>query len=169
MDCRTVNELLAGERGDDLTEAESSAFESHLEDCAPCRDRLAAAEDELAPLAAWEPDEPSAEKWQRVTEGVRAELLAGPVLAFRPTRLPALLAAAAAVLLIVGATVLIQLQPGGSGTPGAVNTMGGEPPVVVREGDVEVLEVEPGPGHSADVEALGEGGVGVIVSQTPGD
>lgn len=174
MDCRTVNELLAGERGDDLTEAESSAFESHLEDCAACRDRLAAAEDELAPLAAWEPDEPSAEQWRRVTDGVRAELLAAPVLAFRPTRLPALLAAAAAVLLIVGATVLIQLQPGGSGGPGtpgggAVNTMGGEPPVVVREGDVEVLEVEPGPGRTAEVEPLGQGGVGVVVSQTQDD
>src|SRR5690606_15945936 len=137
--------------------------------CAACRDRLAAAEDELAPLPAWEPDEPRAEKWQRVTAGARAELLAAPVLAFPHTRLPALLAAAAAVLLIGGATVPIQLQAGASGTPAAVNPMGGEPPVVVREGDVEVLEVEPGPGRSADVETLGEGGVGVVVSQTPGD
>ncbi len=164
MDCRTLTEIFAGERADDLTEAESAAFESHLEGCLACRERLAHAEDELAPLARWEPDEP---RWERADRAIAAELAAPPVIAFRPTRLPAFLAAAAAVLLLVGAGVILQLRPQGprDGAPPSTSAVGTDVLVPSGAGDVELVELEAGPGFAAEAQPLGDGTVRVVVTE----
>ena len=55
MDCTQLAEIFAGDRAEDLDDATSKAFDEHLNGCQACLDRLADAENELAPLTDWEP------------------------------------------------------------------------------------------------------------------
>jgi len=133
MDCATLHRIFAGERGEDLGEPESAAFDAHLEACASCRDALAGAEDELAPLVdRFEPPPVPDAGWARVTAAVQAELRAAPVTSLeaarrrRPT-FPLWLAAAAAVLLLAGVGFVLSQGWGGLGAPAddKTATMGG--------------------------------------------
>lgn len=122
MDCKTLTTIFAGERADDLSAAESQAFEQHLDACAPCRERLAGAERTLDDLAAqWEPPQPSELEWARVTRDLRAELdrpvlqMTPPVLAAPRRNLELLFAMAAAVLFLLGVAFVLSSQDGRNG------------------------------------------------------
>lgn len=115
MDCTTFQAILSGQVEDDLGPAESQALEAHLRACDPCRDALAHAEDELAPLVErMEPPEVPAAAWDRVTRAVRAEA-ARPVLVVHPggaapARFPRGLMIAAAFLIAAGIGALLPLD-----------------------------------------------------------
>lgn len=166
MDCADTLKLIAGERGDDLDEVTSRRLEEHLDGCGPCQQALGAAEDELRPLGErLEPPEPSVEAWARVDAAVREAVQTGaPVLAFPGKAgrrsFPLYAAVAAAVLLALGAGLVIPLEPlfgprssGATATllqPGAPSgpTL---PPPEVHELDRagQALRVEAGPRFSA--------------------
>jgi len=121
MDCTSLQAILSGEREDDLSPAESQAFDVHLRACDPCRDALARVEGELEPLVErFAPPELPAAAWDRVTRVVKAEA-ARPALTVHAggaTRAPRALAIAAAFLLAVGIGALLPLDlfkplPGG--------------------------------------------------------
>lgn len=74
MDCSEVLTIVAGEREDDLSLAESETFEAHLESCAPCRESVARAEEDLERLSALaDPPLVAASAWMRVDAVVRDE------------------------------------------------------------------------------------------------
>lgn len=136
MDCKTLAEIFAGDRGDDLSEAESVAFEEHLNGCAHCLDVLAKAEEELAPLADWEAPEPTEAQWNAVGTAVRKELDSprGRVLTPRP-RPPIFLVAAAAILFVAGLALLL-MGGGPGGAAGTAAFIGPEdPPAVAPKND----------------------------------
>lgn len=120
MDCAETLKLIAGERGEDLDERASDALAVHLDTCDACRRALGAAEAELVPLGErLEPPEPTVEAWARVTAAVEAQVREGVVVPFPGARagkagqrsFPLYLAVAAAVLLALGAGLLVPLEP----------------------------------------------------------
>ena len=75
MDCSKFQAIVAGEREDDLSSAESEGFEAHLESCVPCRESVSRAEEDLERLASLaDPPLVAASAWARVDEAVRVEL-----------------------------------------------------------------------------------------------
>ena len=84
MDCARLEAIFAGERGDDLGQAESKAFTEHLDSCQPCRERLAAVEDDMGALLSWEPPTPSDAAWAQVEQGWKRELEQTPILTVPP-------------------------------------------------------------------------------------
>jgi len=101
MDLETFKSILAGERADDLSPVEADAFEHLLRTSQAARDALAAAEDELAPLAnRFDPIEPTPQQWGRVDAAIREEA-ARSAGRSRFRALPVWIAAAAAALLVV--------------------------------------------------------------------
>lgn len=128
MDLDALKKILDGERADDLTPEEAAAFEQLLRTSQPARDALAAAEDELAPLAErFEPPAVPPERWARVDAAVRAQA-ALPVPRERFRALPVWVAAAAALLLVVSVGFLVPLEPFRGGNA-QVNFVGaGDPP-----------------------------------------
>lgn len=161
MDCGEVIKVLAGERGEDLDEVSSRAFETHLAACNGCREALALAEHELEPLLARlaEPDVSDA-AWARVTAAVTAEAAIKPAIPF-PARkaeqrsVPLMLASAAAVLLALGFGFFVPLEPifGPRNAP-ATSTML-EQPAPVPSGELppepggRVVKLTPGPRFDA--------------------
>ena len=107
MDCKTLVEIFAGERAEDLSETESAAFDAHLNGCPECLQVLATAEEGVEPLTDWSAPEPSPEEWERVTDRIQLELKQpnGRVVTPR-TRSPIYFAFAAAALFLVGMTLL---------------------------------------------------------------
>jgi len=74
MECADFQMIVAGEREDDLSPAESAAFEEHLEACESCRESVLRAEEDLDRLALLaEPPVLANAAWARVDEAVRAE------------------------------------------------------------------------------------------------
>jgi len=98
MDCSEFLSIVAGEREDDLSSAESDAFEAHLEGCASCGESVARAEEDLERLVQIA-DPPPARAWARVDVAVREQarrrpgreqpFSPGPVLALPALELPA--------------------------------------------------------------------------------
>lgn len=120
MDCAETLKLIAGERGEDLDAGASDALTVHLDTCDGCRRALGAAEAELLPLGErLEPPEPPVEAWARVTAAVEAQVREGVVVRFPGAgaakagqrSFPLYLAVAAAVLLALGAGMLVPLEP----------------------------------------------------------
>lgn len=112
MDCKSLQAILGGERADDLSTPESEAFDRHLDACAPCRDFLARAEDELDALAdRLEPPQVSPAAWEKVNRTVKAEA-ARPILTVHAGGGSAAraFAIAAALLLAVGIGFLLPLD-----------------------------------------------------------
>lgn len=131
MDLETFKSILAGERADDLSPVEADAFEHLLRTSQAARDALAAAEDELAPLAnRFDPIEPTPQQWGRVDAAIREEA-ARSAGRSRFRALPVWIAAAAAALLVVtiGFSVPTELfRTDGSGKSALVNTPKPQPP-----------------------------------------
>ena len=74
MDCSEFQAIVAGEREDDLSSAESEGFEAHLESCVPCRESVSRAEEDLERLSALaDPPLVAASVWARVDEAVRVQ------------------------------------------------------------------------------------------------
>ncbi len=74
MDCSEFQAIVAGERADDLSSAESEGFEAHLESCVPCRESVSRAEEDLERLSALaDPPLLAASVWARVDEAVRLQ------------------------------------------------------------------------------------------------
>lgn len=127
MDLETFKSILAGERADDLSPVEADAFEHLLRTSQAARDALAAAEDELAPLAnRFDPIEPTPQQWGRVDAAIREEA-ARSAGRSRFRALPVWIAAAAAALLVVTIGFAIPL-PTGNTNPMTSNVNGGVPP-----------------------------------------
>ncbi len=153
MDCTNLQAILSGEREDDLSPAESQAFDAHLRACDPCRDALARVEGELEPLVErCAPPELSAAQWDRVTRAVKAEVgkPALTVHAGGATRAPRWLAIAAAFLLAVGIGALLPLdlfKMPGAVDGGGLSKMPGPndlvvpPPRATTEAEPTVVEV----------------------------
>lgn len=127
MDPKSFQDLLDGNRGDDLSEVEARGVDELLETSAASREALAEAERQLAPLVdASEPPEPSPEQWARVTSGLKAELAVPRPIPFPGPRrglgAPALLAIAAAAMFLVGVGVLLtgDWRPLSNGTEAAL-------------------------------------------------
>jgi anti-sigma factor RsiW len=73
MDCAEVLLIVAGERDEDLTLAESDAFEAHIDGCASCREGVARAEEDLERLSSLaDPPLVAASAWARVDAAIRA-------------------------------------------------------------------------------------------------
>ena len=157
MDCAALKHIFAGDRQEDLTPAEAVAFEAHLDACAACREGLADAEGQLDALAGdWAPPEPDDAAWARVTRAVETQAARG-VARGRPSGAPALLAAAAGLLLAFGITLLAVFS---SGEPGGVpSSTSGIPPAPIAE-----VSIEAGEGFEASYQEL-EGGVWCVVVQ----
>jgi hypothetical protein len=120
MDLETFKSILAGERADDLSPVEADAFEHLLRTSQAARDALAAAEDELAPLAnRFDPIEPTPQQWGRVDAAIREEA-ARSAGRSRFRALPVWVAACAAALLVVtiGFSVPTELFRTGNATLG---------------------------------------------------
>jgi hypothetical protein len=114
MDCTTLQAIFSGARQDDLSDAEAAAFEQHLRACDPCREKLAEAEEQLAPLVdSMEPPAVPDAAWDRVTRAVKAEA-ARPVLTVHAgggaSKAPRWIAIAAAFLLAAGLGALMPLD-----------------------------------------------------------
>lgn len=74
MDCTEFQAIVAGEREEDLSQAESLGFETHLDGCATCREAVSRAEEDLERLQQLaDPPPVSASAWLRVDEAVRVE------------------------------------------------------------------------------------------------
>src|SRR5581483_6670995 len=74
MDCTEFLTIVAGEREDDLSLAESQAFESHLETCGACREMVSRAEEDLERLGQLaDPPLVPASAWTKVDEAVRLQ------------------------------------------------------------------------------------------------
>src|SRR5437588_824860 len=79
MDCPVFLSIVSGEREDDLTAAESQAFEAHLDACATCREAVARAEEDLQRLSVLaEPPAVAAAAWSRIDDAVRAQARTKP-------------------------------------------------------------------------------------------
>lgn len=162
MDCAEVIKVLAGERGEDLDELSSRAFETHLAACNGCREALALAEQELEPLLRRlaEPDVSDA-AWARVGAAVAAEAATPPPIPFPAggkagqRGVPLALAAAAAFLLALGIGFFIPLEPifGPAGGPATSKLEGIEtaPPPAATDlpKPGKVLRLEAGPRFEA--------------------
>lgn len=121
MDLETFKSILAGERADDLSPVEADAFEHLLRTSQAARDALAAAEDELAPLAnRFDPIEPTPQQWGRVDAAIREEA-ARSAGRSRFRALPVWIAAAAAALLVVTIGFSVPLPVGTATGPGGSN------------------------------------------------
>jgi hypothetical protein len=130
MDCKTLVEIFAGERSEDLSETESAAFDEHLNGCAECLQALATAEEGVAPLTDWSAPEPSPAEWERVAEHIQLELKQpnGRVVAPR-TKSPLYFAFAAAALFLIGTTLLFVNRSGlNRGQSGSTAFINGEDP-----------------------------------------
>lgn len=164
MDCTETRKLIAGERGDDLDELSSRRLEEHLDGCPGCREALGAVEAELRPLSErLEPPEPPLEAWARVDAAVRAEVRSTAVVPF-PSRgkagqrsVPLYVAVAAAVLLALGAGLVIPLEPL-FGPPG-----NGATATLLQPGVPEA----PAPAAVPEVDALPRPGVALKVEAGP--
>jgi hypothetical protein len=161
MDCKSLQAILAGERADDLSTTESEAFDRHLEACAPCRDSLARAEDELEALAdRMEPPSIAPAAWDKVTRAVKAEATRPILTVHAGGGAARAFAIAAALLLAVGIGFLLPLdliRGDGKGQFSAVGTDAvnvNPPPLTPTESSTppslpatsvvcETLEVEP--------------------------
>jgi hypothetical protein len=110
MDCTQLETIFAGDREEDLSDAESTAFEAHLSDCSKCLERLAEAEDAVASLPEWSPPEPSEIQWAAVEAGIKVKI-EPPPLKVGGSQLPMFLAMAAAFLLIAGLGFVLTTTP----------------------------------------------------------
>lgn len=176
MDCAALKQIFAGDRLEDLTPAESTAFEAHLDACAACRESLAEAEGELDDLASqWAPPEGAELAWARVGRAVEAQGARGVARPSR-SRAPALLAMAAGLLLAVGIGLLAVISNGQSGPNGSpnltsqitppVNPNPIRPPANPPSGAVttpDEVTIEAGEGYEAVAELLDGGVVCVTV------
>ncbi|MBL4848480.1 MAG: hypothetical protein JKY65_23410 [Planctomycetes bacterium] len=165
--------VLAGEHGEDLTPAESEAFEAWLGSERGV-ELLGAAEAELDPLAdAFDPTDPSAEAWSRVSDAVMSGLdqsgsAAKSGVVVRPPELAAdrnwgMTALLAAGLLFAAAVGLVSMGPGDG--PGQLNVLVPTPSASQPLAKAPKLAASPiaplapptGPAASVDQLEAGEG------------
>lgn len=106
MTCEEALVLISGHIDGENTPEEEAQLRLHLEHCEECRAVLAAYQEMESGVAALE-EEPPAELREQVMAAIRAEK---PVRKKRPTRWVSL-AAAAALVLVIGAASLPMLQP----------------------------------------------------------
>lgn len=108
-------EMLA--RRGELSPAEEARLQAHLRDCPQCRDTAAAYEQQTHLLRSLQPIEPPPALRAGVLDGIRDLPPPRPWWSPRPIFL---LGPAAAVFLVVGASAMYNLNPGGSGTSAAL-------------------------------------------------
>lgn len=160
MDCNDLAQIFAGDHEADLEGAQDRAFMDHLSACMSCRETLVGAEGQLDTLVDLVEPEPLPEAaWDRVTAALREELSAPPVVSIhrggraRRSPMPVFLAAAAAVLFLVGVAFLTQTQRAGlhpSPQHGTTSHL------ELRTASAEATLVEAGVGYEAGAEAHGD-------------
>ncbi len=118
MNCDEFHDVLEAYLDDSLAQAEREAFRLHLRSCERCRQRAVAVDPTLL-FAAVVPTEPRPARVERVTEAVVAQIRQHRLdRRLRPRLGRWLAAAAAALVLVVGASAWRALQGGGSLVPG---------------------------------------------------
>jgi hypothetical protein len=123
--CREIRPLLEWLAADEIADDRRRVVEAHLSECPACRRELAAWRALLAAAAA--PDaalaaEMEAVDWKGVAEGIVARAAGKEKMVSMPPRKRSIvlipLAAAAAVLAVIGLAVFLRLQPGRGTLPG---------------------------------------------------